>query len=303
MAELYSLLCHPSDEGTLALGDEKAALIDTGMAFCAPEKIEKLRALLGGRPLDYIIVGHSHYDHIGAIPHIKKVWPDARIICGEHAAAVFSRPSALARIRALSQEAARTYRPEAEAAAGDYDDGAFSPDRIVREGDALPLGGLTLRVLETPGHTRDALSFYLPEHCMLKADETLGVLLSPTAMYPVYLVSCRLALESIDKCAALHPARVWSPHYGEVAPAVAESYFSLARRTVLECRELILQAHADGCDEAGILGRFAAKYRTPDLVDKQPEQAFLLNTAATIRCTLAEYAAGHQGSTSPGRAI
>ncbi len=290
MDRFYSLMCHPSDEGTLVVGDEKAALVDCGMAFCAEEKIKKIKAILGGRPVDYIVAGHSHYDHIGSIPHMRREWPSLAVVCSPHAAEVLSKPSALARIRALSVEAANTYAPAAAEAAADYGDEGFRADRIVREGDELALGGVTLRVLETPGHTRDAISFYVPELDLLKAEETLGVLTSETTMYPVYLVSCRLALEAVDKCEALRPARIWSPHWGEVSPAVAARYFELARRTILECRALILDAHAAGKSEREITALFAARYRTPDLIDKQPEQAFLLNTAATIRSTLHDYA-------------
>ncbi|MEA5051683.1 MAG: MBL fold metallo-hydrolase [Oscillospiraceae bacterium] len=282
-------MCHPSDEGTLVVGDEKTALIDCGMAFCAGETLQKIRARIGARPVDYIIAGHSHYDHIGAIPFMKEAWPDAKIVCTPHAAGVFARPSALARIRALSVEAARTYRPQTAAHAGAYDDAAFRADILARDGDVFALGGVTLQVIETPGHTRDAISFYIPELDMLKADETLGVLVGDGVMYPVYLVSCKQALASIDKCEAFRPARIWSPHFGEIPAAAVPGYFDLARRTVLDCRDLILRARDEGCGEQEIIARFAAKYRTPALADKQPEQAFLLNTAATVRCTLAEY--------------
>jgi glyoxylase-like metal-dependent hydrolase (beta-lactamase superfamily II) len=35
------------------------------------------------------------------------------------------------------------------------------PDRLVREGDVIPVGSLSLRVLETPGHTPGGISLYL----------------------------------------------------------------------------------------------------------------------------------------------
>lgn len=40
--------------------------------------------------------------------------------------------------------------------------GAPCADMAVRHGDAIALGGLTIRVLETPGHTDDSLSFHVP---------------------------------------------------------------------------------------------------------------------------------------------
>lgn len=40
--------------------------------------------------------------------------------------------------------------------------GAPCVDVVVRHGDAIALGALTIRVLETPGHTDDSLSFHVP---------------------------------------------------------------------------------------------------------------------------------------------
>ena len=43
------------------------------------------------------------------------------------------------------------------------------------EGDVLAVGGLELRVMETPGHTPDSLCFWLPaDGCVLTGDTVLG---------------------------------------------------------------------------------------------------------------------------------
>ena len=288
MERVIDLMRHPSDEGTLLIGAEKVAVLDCGMAFCAAEKIEEVRRILGGRPVDYLIVGHSHYDHIGAIPHFKKVWPEAKVVAGEHAAAVFQKAGALRTIRELSVTAANTYRPETAAFAGDYDDALLKADIVVKEGDALPLGGLTLEVLETPGHTRDTLSFFVPELSLLFASESQGVLIAEQAMYPCYLVGLGLALQSIDKCATIPCKHIASPHHGVIDDAFVPGYFRLARFTTEACRDLIVNGYKQGMDTAQLVDAFAAQYRTPVLEEKQPLKAFQLNTAVTIRTTLKE---------------
>ncbi len=40
--------------------------------------------------------------------------------------------------------------------------GAPCADLLVRHGDGIALGGVTIRVLETPGHTDDSVSFHVP---------------------------------------------------------------------------------------------------------------------------------------------
>ena len=80
-----------------------------------------------------IFLTHGHYDHTGAVAALRKVWPEIPVYlnrrdrCGDdpYMAQLFPPvPGAL-----------------------DYD-----------EGDALPLGGLTVEVLATPGHSEGSVT-------------------------------------------------------------------------------------------------------------------------------------------------
>ena len=67
-------------EAVLILGSEKTALIDCGMAYCGERMTENLAERLassGREKLDYIILSHSHYDHMGALPYVMRIFPDA----------------------------------------------------------------------------------------------------------------------------------------------------------------------------------------------------------------------------------
>lgn len=60
--------------------DEKVALIDTvDVAFFA-EYLEKIRNVIGGRPIDYLVINHMEPDHSGAISLIRKYYPDIRLV-------------------------------------------------------------------------------------------------------------------------------------------------------------------------------------------------------------------------------
>ena len=60
--------------------DEKVALIDTvDVGFC-PELLENIRAVIGERPIDYIVVNHVEPDHSGSLSLMRQFYPDVRIV-------------------------------------------------------------------------------------------------------------------------------------------------------------------------------------------------------------------------------
>jgi len=117
----------------LICGKEKTALIDCGMSFCALNLIDNIKEVLGKKPLDYILISHSHYDHIGAIPYLKKEWSDSIVLGAEHAKRVLQSPNALNTIRKLSNQAASYYSITNYL---EYDDQLMKVDDVVRDGDS-----------------------------------------------------------------------------------------------------------------------------------------------------------------------
>ena len=61
--------------------DEKAtALVDTvDMAFF-PEYLEKIKAVLGERALDYVIINHMETDHSGSLALIRQQFPNVKLV-------------------------------------------------------------------------------------------------------------------------------------------------------------------------------------------------------------------------------
>ncbi len=63
----------------LILG-EKTALVDAIELSKAPDLIRKIKTLLQGKPLNYLIINHMEPDHGGAIEEIVKHFPDVKLI-------------------------------------------------------------------------------------------------------------------------------------------------------------------------------------------------------------------------------
>ena len=60
--------------------DEKVALIDTADSSCFEVYLKKIRAVLGDRKIDYLIVNHMEPDHSGSISLIRQYYPEITIV-------------------------------------------------------------------------------------------------------------------------------------------------------------------------------------------------------------------------------
>ncbi|HSK68502.1 MAG TPA: FprA family A-type flavoprotein, partial [Candidatus Limnocylindria bacterium] len=126
--------------------DEKVALLDTVDASVTRPFLENLEHVLGGRPIDYLVVNHMEPDHCANIEELCRRFPDMRIV---------GNPKTFGLIR-------------------QFYDFAFEDRTLeVREGDTLPLGAHTLRFDFAP-------MVHWPE-VMLTYEESEGILFSADA--------------------------------------------------------------------------------------------------------------------------
>lgn len=65
---------------SFVIRDEKTALIDTVDAAIAREFLDNIKAALGGRTLDYLVINHMEPDHCDQIDTIRLLYPDVKIV-------------------------------------------------------------------------------------------------------------------------------------------------------------------------------------------------------------------------------
>jgi len=109
-----------------------------------PQIESSIKALgFGLKDIKIILAGHAHFDHAGGLAAIKR----------DSGARLF---------------ASLADKPVLETGTIDYGpckDVPFDPvkvDRVVKDGDKISLGGVTLTAHATPGHTRGCTSWSMP---------------------------------------------------------------------------------------------------------------------------------------------
>ncbi len=156
-------------------GEEKSLMIDSGVNHMGPYYLAEISRVFGdgGHP-DYLLFTHSHYDHVGSGSYLQRRLPGMRLGGHERMAALARKPSALATMNRLSADHVELfmYNPADE----DVTLRPFEVNVILKRGDEIDLGGLTCRVYEVPGHTRDSLAYYFPEIEALFCGDACGVL-------------------------------------------------------------------------------------------------------------------------------
>jgi len=178
-------------------GRDLRVLIDACMG-----EINMAPALASG--IEVLILSHCHIDH----RLTRTMIPEVPVWCHAREEIYLQNRDYLFRAMVL-------YRSGLDLAElFDFPDKAFEVEisRILNDRDRLDLGGITLEILHTPGHTPGHCAFYIPEHDLLFTGD-----IDLTPFGPFYghdFANVSDFLTSIDKLKQVGATRAVSSHAG-----------------------------------------------------------------------------------------
>ena len=178
----------------------EAVLIDAGLPDDASVsgRLEYLKSI-GDPHVELIIVTHHHFDHAGGANRLREA-TGARIAMHPEEERLLRE--GLRRPPRNDDQVERYIREETA---------KISVDQALADGDAIQVGRLTLRVIETPGHSVGHVSVLLEEERVLFAgDNVLG--LGTTAIPPPPDGDMARYVESLKKMKALDAALICPGH-------------------------------------------------------------------------------------------
>lgn len=268
----------PGDSGFLLDDGKTSILFDTSFAFTGYRMADKVKDLLGERKLDYILLSHSHYDHVVGAPYVLRYYPEATVVAGEYAAKIFAKPTARAIMRDLDHKYAET------CGVTEYEDliDELKVDITVNDGDSITCGDMSFTVISLPGHTKDSIAFYLKEKKLLLGSETLGVYFGEDTYLPFFLVGYQMSLDSFEKVKAMDIEYMLLPHYGVVDQAETKRFLKNAEWTFRDTAEKIVEIFRTGGTAEDALEYYTERFYRENVKPTYPVNAFHLNTTIMI---------------------
>lgn len=163
-----------------------------------------------GRPIDKILITHSHWDHITDAHIAKKIF-GAPVYIHEEDAANLRDPGA-DHLPMLLQ-----VKPE-----------GVEPDYLIKDGDRIEVGKLLLEVIHTPGHSPGSVCFHCAEKKFLIGGDLIfkggiGNLSLPTAQ-PERM------WKSLERIMELPPETLIFPGHGEPTILSEEPWLKDAKK-------------------------------------------------------------------------
>lgn len=255
----------------------KNVLIDTGTAFYG----YKLRDFLRGidiKNIDYLLITHSHYDHIGGVPIILESFNVGRIFAHGYIKNVLTSQRAISLIENLNRIELKILNPLLS-----YSFKSFEITDEVKEGNILDFEDIKIHFLETPGHTRDSVSYYILPWKILIPGEACGVPNSDdTYILPQFLSSLSQYISSIEKVMKLDIEILGLPHEHLIfGKENVKQYLENSLKTTYEYVQIIENAIKNIGDFEKVMDFLTEEIHTKKHI-RQPIHAFRENLKAQV---------------------
>lgn len=252
---------HPVPRGvsyhSYLLMDEKTVLLDTVDRSVAGQFFENLAHVLGGRPLNYVVIHHMEPDHAATLHDLILRYPDVSLVCNAKSMTMFGQFFGFVPAHAL----------------------------LVKEGDVLETGRHCLRFFMAP-------MVHWPE-VMVSFDDRDGTLFSADAFGSFGAMNGPLFADEVDfEREGMDEARRYYANivgkYGPQVQALLDKAAGLDVRTICPLHGLLWRKD---------LGRILEKYRlwasyTPEvhgvLIAFASVYGGTENAANILACRLAE---------------
>jgi 2-aminobenzoylacetyl-CoA thioesterase len=226
-------------------------LIGGGGQWIVPELERQLREFqIDMNRVRYLVVGHTHYDHCGAVPYLQRRYPHLQVLASQQAASLYSMEKALRNMRNFSQQVMQELGlpMEHEGISLEFDEVRVA--RALKEGDRIDLGPqFSFEVIETPGHSRCAMTLYEPQRKWLFPSDSMGPPVNgPNEFLPTASESFVVYLDSLKKLADREVTLCAWEHFGVLTDEDAKDIVKRVMRSTIDYKNRLVDHYHQTTD-------------------------------------------------------
>ncbi len=229
-------------------GNGEYVLVGGGMVHIVPEVLEQLEQFdISEEKIKRIIIQHSHFDHCGIVSYFKRRCPWMNVTASARAQTLLSTPKVIEAIDRLNQTLLSKYGRRKAAERLDLSFSGISVETVVKDGDTISCGDLSLEMIETPGHSSCSIAVYLREERALFGSDSGGipcgdrVFTAANSNYDQYM-------ESLKKMSAYNVEIFLTEHYGARLGEEARKFLKRSMTSAVETREILETSLAETGD-------------------------------------------------------
>jgi len=241
----------PDYPAYLSLG-EYGMIIEGGISVTFPTIVRQIETLgIDPHRIKYLVITHTHPDHIGAVPRLRKLWPHLRVVASPMAAKILQSEETIKEFIRLDSTITEILmiRDDIAEWPTEFENPSFEVDMVVKEGDRLDLGaGISWTVYDTPGHSPCQIALYNESEAILDMADAAG-LYQPDrdCFWPNYFYSLEAYCKSISKLYTL-PAKIGAHGHGGVVRGDVRHHLQRAMEATESYHRGIIARLSDGED-------------------------------------------------------
>lgn len=225
----------PAFPAYLSLGDV-GMIIEGGTGPTFKIILKQIEALgIDPQQIEYVALTHTHADHIGAVPHLKLVWPHIKLMASSSGADILGNEAVVKEFLFVDNSIAKIMKSKGEIREfpANLDRYEFKVDHIASEGDRIDLGkGIVWHIHETPGHSPCHIALFEEKEETLALGDTCGFYVpEKDVFWPNYFDSLEKYVQSILSLSDLSAKRGALSHNYVVDGDLNEHYKKALKAT------------------------------------------------------------------------
>jgi 2-aminobenzoylacetyl-CoA thioesterase len=208
----------------LIISGEYCAISDAGI-YAEGESLWK-RIEEEVETIEFILLTHAHFDHVGAVPYLRSQAPHLRLLGGRETETLLKDAEYTRVLYEKNKNASEALGETMDLSFDDWHS-MLQPDMTLSDGESFSLGGgVDIILIDTPGHTPDSVSYYVKPDAAFIGGDILGHYGGRDLVTPAFSGDYKTYLASLQKISSYDIQVLSLPHGGSLTGELVTRYLT-----------------------------------------------------------------------------